>query len=44
VTNPEVHFHRVVEGKIVEGSALWDSLGLVQQLGATLSPPLRGAP
>jgi steroid delta-isomerase-like uncharacterized protein len=44
VTLPEAHFHRVVGGQIVEGSGFWDTLALVQQLGATLSPPLRGAP
>ena len=43
VTNPEVHFHRVVGGKIVEGSGLADVLALVEQMGATLSPPLRAA-
>jgi len=33
VTVPGVWIHRVVEGKIVESWNVWDTLGMLQQLG-----------
>ena len=42
VTVTGIAIDRVVGGKRVEGWALLDTLGLLQQLGATVEPPASG--
>jgi predicted ester cyclase len=42
VTNPEVHFHRLVGGKIVAGAPTTDARPFLEQLGAP--PPRRATP
>ncbi len=37
-TNAGVGFMRVIGGKVVEFSALWDDLGRIQQLGGVVVP------
>jgi predicted ester cyclase len=32
-------FRRIRDGKIVEGLSTWDWLGILEQLGATVTPP-----
>jgi hypothetical protein len=36
---PALYFFRFVDGKIVEFDGLFDELGYLKQLGATITPP-----
>lgn len=38
-TNTGVYFMRVVDGKIVAREGLFDALNMLEQLGATITPP-----
>jgi steroid delta-isomerase-like uncharacterized protein len=44
VTWTATAFRRVRDGKLVEGFATWDWLGLLEQLGATITPPAATTP
>ena len=39
MTGAGMEFFRVADGRIAEQRSVWDWLGLLQQLGATLTPP-----